>query len=175
MRKYFLLISACAIMVSAFSQQDPRLAKASREDKAGWIYVHLEGKPADIGFQHGWLLADEIDDALHMMKYFLKNSSGKDWDFYRAAVKKMFWNKIDKEYQEEIAGIVEGLRAKGKQYDVLDLVVLNGNIELAQYYVPYLAEMAKPGSANNKGAGKLQRIYRNGKLYQRRQDRDRSQ
>jgi hypothetical protein len=153
MRKLLTLILAWMIWFSAFPQQDPRLAKASREDKAGWIYVHLEGKPGDIGFQHGWLLADEIDDALHMMKYFLQNSTGKDWDFYRAAVKKMFWNKIDSEYQEEIGGIVEGLRAKGKQYDVYDIAVLNGNIELAQYYVPYLAEKAKPGSDNNKAPG----------------------
>jgi len=36
---------------------------------------------------------------------------------------------------------------------VYDLVVLNGNIELAQYYVPYLADKAKPGSANNKAPG----------------------
>jgi hypothetical protein len=153
MRKLLLLIPAWMVWFSAFSQQDPRLAKASREDRAGWIYVHLEGSPGEIGFQHGWLLANEIDDALSMMKYFLKNSTGKDWDFYRDAVKKMFWNKIDKEYQEELAGIVEGLKAKGKQYDVYDLVVLNGNIELAGYYVPYLADKAMPGSANNKAPG----------------------
>jgi hypothetical protein len=153
MRKILTLLSACLLSLSLSAQQDPRLAKASREDRAGWIYVHLEGKPEDIGFQHGWLLADEIDDALHMMQYFLKNSTGKDWDFYRAAVKKMFWDKIDKEYQEELGGIVAGLKARGKQYDVYDLVVLNGNIELAQYYVPYLANKAKPGSSDNKAPG----------------------
>jgi len=65
----------------------------------------------------------------------------------------MFWNKIDKEYQDEIAGIAEGLHAKGKHYDIYDLVVLNGNIELSSYYVPALAEKIKPGSANNKAPG----------------------
>lgn len=160
-RTYRLLLRSVAMLLSccltapAFSQShtDPRLAKASREDKAGWINVHLEGSPRTIGFQHGYLLATEIDDLLHTMQYFLPHTYGKDWNFYRAAVKRMFWNKVDKEYQEEIAGIVEGLKAKGKNYDVYDLVVLNGNIELAQYYVPWLAEKAHPGAGSNKAPG----------------------
>jgi hypothetical protein len=31
-----------------------RLAKALRENKNGWIYVHLEGSPSDVGYQHGY-------------------------------------------------------------------------------------------------------------------------
>src|ERR1700748_1048415 len=140
MRKITALLAALLLYFTLFSQStDPRLAKASREDKAGWIFVHLEGSPGDIGFQHGYLLAGEIADLIKAMKVSLPHPSGKDWDFYRAAVKKMFWSKIDKEYQEEIKGITEGLKAKGKQYDIYDLVVLNGNIELSQYYVPMLA------------------------------------
>ena len=154
MRKLPALLAALLLFSAARSQRaDPRLSKASREDKAGWIAVHLEGSPSTIGFQHGYLLAPEIDNLLKTLKYYLGHSTGKDWDFYRAAVKKLFWAKIDKEYQEEITGICEGLKAHGKKYDVYDLVVLNGNIELAQYYVPWLAEKAHPGSADNKAPG----------------------
>src|ERR1700735_5326474 len=39
------------------------LAKAYRFERGGWIYVHLEGSPHDIGYQHGYLLAPEISDA----------------------------------------------------------------------------------------------------------------
>src|SRR5260221_9672635 len=154
MRKPPALLTALLFYSTIYSQPatsstspDPRLAKATREDKAGWIYVHLEGSPKDIGFQHGSLLATEIDDLIKTMQYFLPHNSGKDWTFYREAVKKMFWNKIDPEYQEEITGITEGLKTKGFQYDVYDLAVLNGNIELAQYYVPSLT------AANNKAPG----------------------
>jgi len=148
MRKLTALLTALLFCYITYAQStDPRLAKASREDKAGWIYVHLEGSPKDIGYQHGYLLAAEIDDLMKTMAYFLLHNSGKDWTFYREAVKKMFWKKIDKEYQEELAGISEGLKAKGVNYDVIDLVVLNGNIELAQYYVPWLT------AANNKAPG----------------------
>ena len=55
-----VLISAsmCAAQPrSAISTSDPRLQKAYRFQQGGWTYVHLEGSPADIGFQHGYLLA----------------------------------------------------------------------------------------------------------------------
>jgi len=45
------------------AQNDPRLKGAYRYDRGGWVYVHLEGEPAAVGFQHGFLLASEIADA----------------------------------------------------------------------------------------------------------------
>ncbi len=42
---------------------DARLAKAYRFERGGWIYVHLEWSPHDIGYQHGFLLGPEIADA----------------------------------------------------------------------------------------------------------------
>ncbi|MGB8456672.1 MAG: hypothetical protein WCE50_03070, partial [Candidatus Acidiferrum sp.] len=41
---------------------DARLKGAERFEEGGWIYVHLEGDPASIGFQHGYLLGPEIED-----------------------------------------------------------------------------------------------------------------
>ncbi|MDB5131946.1 MAG: Phospholipase [Mucilaginibacter sp.] len=130
-----------------------RLGKATREDKNGWIYVHLSGSPADIGYQHGYLVANEIDTLIKVMQYYLPGSSGKDWAFYRAASARFLWSKIDKEYQDEIKGIAEGLQAKGMKYDSLDITALNANIELAQYYVPTLMNKAHPGSGDNKAPG----------------------
>ena len=157
MRKLPALLTALTLTITCYcQQQNPRLANASRFDKNGWIYLHLEGSPRDIGYQHGYLLAGEIDDLIKGFKVTLPHLSGKDWAFYRAAVGKLgFWDKIDKEYQEEITGITEGMKDKGKHYDVTDLVVLNANIELSQYYVPMLEEKAHPGStaANNKAPG----------------------
>ncbi|HTQ64233.1 MAG TPA: C45 family peptidase [Puia sp.] len=154
MRKLIIAFFALLIYSFSFSKDDPRLLKSSRQEKSGWIFIHLEGTPREIGYQHGYLLANEIDEAISMLKYFLKNRTGKDWNFYRDAVKKMsFWSKTDKEYQEEIAGITEGLKSKGKVHDIYDLVVLNGYIELSQYYLPYLDEKIKPGSGDNKAPG----------------------
>jgi hypothetical protein len=150
----FRLASLLVCLVSiCFAQKDPRLKGSFREDKNGWIQIHLEGAPSEIGFQHGYLLSDEITDAVHMMGYFLKGSTQREWNFYRQAAERMFWPKLDPEYREEIRGIVDGLRAKGKKFDRADITALNGWIELAWYYVPYLAEKAGKNSMNNKAPG----------------------
>ena len=134
---------------------DPRLKNASRENKNGWISVHLEGTPAEIGYQHGYLLAPEIDDCIRMFAfYFEKGSTQKDWKFFRAATERIFWPKIDKEYQAELEGIAEGLAARGYKYDKIDITVLNANIELASYYVPWLANKIRKDSLNNQAPGK---------------------
>lgn len=123
-----------------------------RQEANGWIFVHLAGSPREVGFQHGYHLAAEIDDALQMFAFYLEKSTGRAWSFYREAASRMFWPKIDPEYQEEIQGIADGLKARlpGKICDAIDITALNGWIELAWYYVPYLAEKEKPGAADNK-------------------------
>jgi len=154
--KTFGFFAIAALLFSCQNTAPPRdpLGKATREDKNGWIYVHLSGSPHDIGYQHGYLVAKEIDTLIKVMQYYLpSNGSGKDWAFYRAASARFLWKKIDKEYQNEIKGIAEGLRAKGFKYDSLDVTALNANIELSQYYVPTLMNAAKPGSGDNKAPG----------------------
>jgi hypothetical protein len=47
-----------------FASPDARLARAFRNPtEAGWIFVHLEGSPSAIGFQHGYLLRKELEDS----------------------------------------------------------------------------------------------------------------
>ncbi len=101
--------------VPVFAQVDQCMSKATREDKAGWIYVHLEGSPREIGYQHGYMLAGEIDDLIQTMKSFLLHSSGKDWDFYRDAARNMFWEqgRLGNTRKRLLGGIVDGLKAKG--------------------------------------------------------------
>ena len=137
----------------ADSTKPDRLAKASREDKNGWIYVHLEGSPADIGYQHGYLTANEIDTSIQAVAYTLAHQTKEDWNFYRRAAQSFLWNKLDPEYKAEINGIVEGLQAKGKHYDNLDITAYNAMEELAYYYVPSLENAAVAHSGDNKAPG----------------------
>ncbi len=80
---------------------DPRLSGSYRFERNGWIYVHAEGSPDRLGFQHGYLLAPEIDDLLRVVKPALLQFTKKDWAFYRKAAAEMLWPKIDLEYQQE--------------------------------------------------------------------------
>src|SRR5438445_13119590 len=118
---YMRRLSALFFCVAAFwgctnaPVKTDRLAKASRENKNGWVYVHLEGSPSDIGYQHGYLLAPEIDTTLRMFQYFLpRDTMHKDWAFYRQAARNFLWDKLDREYKDEINGIVAGLHARQK-------------------------------------------------------------
>jgi hypothetical protein len=127
---------------------DPRLKGAYRFEQGGWIYVHLEGDPTAIGFQHGFLLADEIEDAFPAVSTNMTHSSKRDWAFYRQAAREMLWPKIDPEYQEELQGIVEGLNSrKPTNLDVYDLVAMNAFEELPDYYVPWLDKKEKLSNA----------------------------
>lgn len=128
------------------------LRNSYRQDVNGWVFVHLEGEPGQVGFQHGYHLAAEIDDALRMFVSFLPKSAGKGWSFFRDAASRMFWPKVDPEYQEEIEGIVRGLKARlpNAPYDVYDITALNGWIELAWYYIPYFDAKTKAGEAATK-------------------------
>ncbi|MBZ5703137.1 MAG: peptidase C45 [Acidobacteriia bacterium] len=128
--------------------RDPRLANAARFEQDGWIYVHLEGEPGALGFQHGYLLAPEIEDAFAAVQAEMTHASGRDWAFFRKAAHEMLWPKIDAEYQQELAGIVAGLRARsGSKLDVDDIVAFNAFEELPDYYVPWLNKQEKAAPA----------------------------
>jgi len=107
---FFILISFVTIRCK--QSADHRLDKANREDKNGWIYVHLEGSPSDIGYQHGFLLANDIDTSIRALDHLLTHETKRNWQFYRNAAKSFLWDKLDREYKDEINGIVEGLQAK---------------------------------------------------------------
>lgn len=109
-----------------------------RFERNGWIFVHLEGAPEQIGYQHGKLLAKEIGDLLRVLKPFLQHESKKDWNFYRKASQEILWPKIDDEFRRELDGIVRGLNDSGVKVDRWDIVALNAIEELPYYYVPWL-------------------------------------
>jgi Phospholipase B len=124
--------------------KDLRLKGAYRFERGGWVYVHLEGDPAAIGFQHGFLLAAEIEDAFPAVSAGMTHSTGRDWAFFRQVAREMLWPKIDEEYQQELEGITEGLNARtNSELDVYDIVAMNSFEEVPDYYVPWLAKKEK--------------------------------
>jgi hypothetical protein len=116
---------------------DARLKASLREEKDGWVFAHLEGAPRQIGFQYGYLLANEIDDANRALRLLLQHDTNKDWTFFRETAQRLFWSKVDREYQEELQGMAEGLQARGFKYDATDMLVQNSWIDIAWYYLPY--------------------------------------
>src|SRR6266849_5962887 len=100
-----LILGIALLLVSAFRfvqwkptrAEDDRLKGSYRFESNGWIYVHLEGAPEQIGYQHGKLLSKEIEDLIGVLKPFLQHETKRDWDFYRKASRDVLWPKIDSE------------------------------------------------------------------------------
>ena len=72
------------------------LGGAYRFDRGGWVFVHLEGSPRQIGYQHGYLLAPEILDAFQTVKLRDTHDTHRDWGFFRQAAREMLWPRIDR-------------------------------------------------------------------------------
>jgi hypothetical protein len=139
--------SAAEAQESSSASSDARLQKAYRFQQGGWTYVHLEGSSSEIGYQHGFLLAPEIADALDAIKLFDTHQTQRDWEFFRKTAREMLWPHIDLEYQQELQGIADGVKAHGVDLDVYDIVALNAFEEVPDYYLPWLNQREKQARA----------------------------
>ena len=146
-----VLLSSASVRTSE-ADAGGRLTGSWRFERNGWIYVHLEGAPDRLGFQHGSLLSAEIADLLRVLKPFLEKTTRHDWKFYREAAERILWPKVDAEFQREIDGIVAGLASRGVKADRWDIVALNAIEELPYYYVPWLdKQKGRPPSTHSPG------------------------
>src|SRR6266567_8647910 len=132
------MVATIAAARERAAANDSRLKSAWRFEEGGWIYVHLEGDPGAMGYQHGYLLGPEIEDGFAAVSAGMTHSTERDWEFFRKAAHEMLWPKIDAEYQQELQGIIDGLRARtSSKLDVYDIVAFNAFEELPDYYVPW--------------------------------------
>jgi hypothetical protein len=133
-------LAMMAVVLPLFSQAAPdaRLKGAFRlPARNGWVFVHLEGTPAEMGFQHGYLLAPEIEDAKRVAILEANHDGKHDWNFFRDAARNVLWPHIEPEYRQELAGISEGLMAHGVTMDLWDVVALNATCEWGYYVKEY--------------------------------------
>ncbi|HYW45677.1 MAG TPA: C45 family peptidase [Bryobacteraceae bacterium] len=158
MRRIFVLLPVLFLglaltLVSRDPQTNPRLRKAFRApERSGWIQVHLEGEPADIGYQHGYLLANEIRDNFKAISTEMAHDEKKEWDFFRKTSREVFWPHIEQEYRDELTGIVDGLSARGVRLDLWDIVAMNAWLELP-YYDKWLSKGSPSTSTGAAGPG----------------------
>jgi len=131
-------VGAAAALLPVSATSDARLAGSFRHPaENGWIYVHLQGSPATLGFQHGYWLAPEIGKMLRIFHVSIPHATNKPWQFFRDAAQNMLLPHIEPEYRQELEGIVAGVRARGVNADLDDIIVLNAFEEMPDYYVPW--------------------------------------
>ena len=137
------------------------LEGAVRQDRAGWIYVAIAGEPFARGFQHGYLLADELREALRVLRYLVHQDTGLSFDWFAKNAMAMFQPILQTNYDgkltdrfgtevlEELRGIEAGANARrpSRAADVTldDLVGWNAYPELmCQWFPAVLAGQIKP-------------------------------
>src|ERR1700747_654937 len=82
-----LLIAICSTAVALSRGKQPDAATAAsaamlagswrKPPVSGWTVVHLSGSPAQVGYQHGYLLAPEIADLQKVFLLELTHDPGK--------------------------------------------------------------------------------------------------
>src|ERR1039457_5846983 len=88
---------------------------AWRYPAAGWIYLHIEGKPYERGYQHGYLMAREIPEYLERCAADLgTNAAG--WEGLRTQASALFLRGFDREILEEMRGIADGASDAGTKW-----------------------------------------------------------
>jgi len=112
------------------------LQKARRQDTNGWVYLHIEGTPAERGFQHGYLLAGEIARAVKTTREEWHRDTGMEWSWLVAKSRRFITPQVDAENLAELEGIAEGARANGFDTTRDEIIAYNAIIDLAGYWWP---------------------------------------
>lgn len=149
-----LLLSVFAFTTVVYSQTDNQLSyekkawleKANRFEKNGWTYLHIEGSPQECGFQHGYLLANEITEGLRVIKKVWEYQTATDWNWLVEKSSKMFTTKVDPENLAEIDGIVDGMKSAGHFTSRDEIVAYNGYMELLWYWWPTVKDSISPNT-----------------------------
>jgi hypothetical protein len=142
-----LLMSALpAVSAPLGEAQKSLLAKGHRFQRAGWIYLHAEGSLRARGFQHGYLLAPEIQEALRVTRIQWEHLSALPWSWLVGKADAMLTAKVDPENLAEIDGIVEGLAAAGVASSRAELVTYNAQPELFSCWWPQEFKKLKEGA-----------------------------
>jgi hypothetical protein len=111
------------------------LAGSSKTRANGWLRVHLHGNPDQVGFQHGYHLAPELDKTITLARNYAQTNCNRDWKFFRKAATKMYEPSVPNEYLEEITGITRGAQARGvRKIDETDILALNGLFDTLFYH-----------------------------------------
>ena len=113
-----------------------RFGPAYRYPTGGWIYLHIEGKPYERGYQHGHLMSREIVEYMDRSAALLDPDSKEHaWETGRTMAKAMFLRGFDREFLEEMRGIADGAADGGAKWgdrrvDLIDIVAANTVTEL---------------------------------------------
>ena len=142
--------------LGARSRLTPRerqiLRKAHRVDRDGWIYVRTSGGASERGFQHGYLLAHELREAIAHLRFLILRDTGVPFSWFAKNAQALFDEPLRSNLggrlgddsgariMQELEGIVAGANRHRGPRDVeltlADLLGWNGYPELICQWFP---------------------------------------
>jgi hypothetical protein len=123
-------------------------------EKNGWKYISIYGKPKQRGYSYGFLCAKEFKDIQIMLKFLMMEAYGKEWDFFVKSISDDFkeMTKIHfRELYDEMAGIVEGLKANNCHTTIDEIIAWNFYCSIPYWYsIISESHTFKEGGANDR-------------------------
>lgn len=112
-----------------------RSKNGSRFNENGWVRINVKGSPYEIGFAHGYLMANEIREIMKTLYFLTPNSYGITleilsnaiYDIHCPIVKESFPDIYD-----ELCGILDGASKAGfKELSIQQLFYWNCSVSIA--------------------------------------------
>lgn len=120
-------------------------------EKNGWKYIHISGNPEERGYAYGYLCAKEFKEIQNMLKWFMFESYGYDWNYLIEQVNLTIYDITKKDFNElylEMKGIAAGCNANGTQTTLEEIIAWNFYMS-----IPYWFQIISDTAAGKEGGG----------------------
>lgn len=127
-------------------QNYKHIPNGQRFTENGWIRINVKGTSYEIGYSHGYLLAEELKEVMRTWKFLIPNQYGYSCDLLSETVFKLLSPNVMDRYPdifEEMKGICDGAKKAGfKEITIEEIFFLNCFISLDGIlsYLPELVE-----------------------------------
>jgi hypothetical protein len=141
-------------MTDLTNEQQQWLRTTSRTEINGWIHVKVKGKPYVRGFQYGYLVANEYQEARRVFEEMTLQTTGKTLAFFSEAANKVEKDKIPTYLRDEMKGIAAGMSKKlGKSISVDEIIGWNAWMEMTGYWWPWFQKNGGGNASNSNAKG----------------------
>jgi hypothetical protein len=106
-------------------------------DVNGWKYISINGKPRERGYAYGFLCADDFKEIQKMLKFFMLESYGMEWEYFIKEISDDFKEMTERDFNElyeEMIGIAEGCNENGCKTTIDEIIAWNFYMSIPYWY-----------------------------------------
>lgn len=106
-------------------------------DKNGWKYISIQGDPKERGFAYGYLCAKEFKEIQEVLKWYMFESYGYEWEYIVENINKTIYDKTKNDFYElflEMQGISDGCNANGTKTSIEEIIAWNFYMSIPSWF-----------------------------------------